>query len=350
MRIGILFHKDPLGPPTGIDLVRLRAITGGLIRSGLDTEVVAPVTKEGLIERVIRVHPLAVLDQAGSYDLVKTCYHHSIRLLGRYQGPVVSRIVRVVDRQFPERDEAFREDLLRCQDMIRDRASTLVLNNWENASRWRSLYGATPPITLVPTGCPREIPVSRGTPFETSKRVILFLGSVAAPRMVGMLNTAANRLSEVARVHLVGLNKACMYGGDESCRLDPLIVDHGELPEDQVWDYVRHAAAGLALATGPHAFDNDVSKILTYLRGGLPVLSEEPIVNNNLVIQTGFGRTFRYDDANDLVRAAIDLFQAPLAELREGAMSLLAREHSWDRRVETYVDLFRRIAAGGQEL
>jgi hypothetical protein len=174
---------------------------------------------------------------------------------------------------------------------------------------------------------------------------MLFLGSVAAPRMAKMLNEAARRLEGRCTMHLVGLNKACLYGGKEQCVLDPLIADHGELPEHEVWDYVRNAHVGLALATGPHPFDNDMSKIFTYLRGGLPVLSEEPIVNNRLVRQTGYGKTFTYGDLDELVFQAVQLLEKPPLAERERVMQFMVSEHSWERRVDTYVELFRGIVS-----
>jgi glycosyltransferase involved in cell wall biosynthesis len=134
-----------------------------------------------------------------------------------------------------------------------------------------------------------------------------------------------------------------MYGGGAHCRLHPLIVDHGEVPEPDLWDYIRHADVGLALATGPHPFDNDVSKIFNYLRGGLPVLSEEPIVNNELIRQTGYGSTFTYGDVDDLVLRATELLDHPPVQKREWVMDFMAEEHSWDTRVETYLALFREI-------
>ena len=115
MRVGIVFHKNPLAPPTGIDLVRLRAISLGFIRKGIDAEVIAPIDREGILEGIVPVRRLEALEEAGRYDIVKTCYHDSILLIERYRGPVVSRIVRVVDHELPERDEPFRERLLRCQ-------------------------------------------------------------------------------------------------------------------------------------------------------------------------------------------------------------------------------------------
>jgi glycosyltransferase involved in cell wall biosynthesis len=346
MRIGIVFHKNPFAASTGIDLVRLRAIALGLIHRGVEAEIIAPVGTEGFLEESIPVRKLDVLDKPNDYDLVKTCYHDSMMLIRGFQGPVVSRIVRVVDDRLPERDEAVRQRLLLCQEMIKKRATALVLNNKENRERWINLYGYRPPITLAPTGCPSEIPEPRRNPFPPGERAILFLGSLASPRMVSMLNEAARMLSDLAQIHLVGLNKAHMYGGGKDCALDPLIKDHGELPEDAIWDYVRYASIGLAFATGPHAFDNDISKILNYLRGGLPVLSEEPILNNDLIRQTGFGKIFRFGDIDDMAAKAKELIKNPRQADREAAMRFMVQEHSWDKRVEVYLNLFHTILCG----
>jgi glycosyltransferase involved in cell wall biosynthesis len=343
MRIGIVFHKNPFLEPTGIDLVRLRAIAGGLITRGIKAEIISPVAEEGTIDHLVPVRGLSALSDPGRYHLIKTSYHYSIELIRDYTVPLVSRIVRVVDGELPERDAHFRKRLLACQETIRERSSVLVLNNAENRDRWQALYGDKPRIQLIPTGCPAEIPRPRKNPYLGKTPVMLFLGSVAAPRMVHMVNQAASLLEGQCVIHLVGLNKACMYGGDDYCVLDPRVVDHGELPEPEVWDYIHHASVGLALATGPHAFDNDVSKILNYLRGGLPVLSEEPIINNELVRQTGLGTTFAFGDVRDLAAKAGELLQTNFQGKKQEVMQFMASEHSWDRRAEAYAALFRSL-------
>jgi hypothetical protein len=73
MRIGIVFHKNPLAPPTGIDLVRLRAIATGLLSEGIEVEIIAPVEREGRLNKLIPVRTLGALDGSCRYDLVKTC-------------------------------------------------------------------------------------------------------------------------------------------------------------------------------------------------------------------------------------------------------------------------------------
>lgn len=342
MRIAMVFHKDPFATPTGIDLVRLRAISGGLRRRGIDAEIVAPVLNEGVIDDFVPVRRLDALCRRGCYDLVKTCYHYSVELVREYEGPLVCRIVRVVDEKSPPRDEPNRRRLMACQEYIRQRAVALSLNNRQNEERWRRLYGEEPPVVIVPTGCPAEIPPPGPNPYPASEDAILFLGSLGAPRMVRLLNEVARRLVGRCTVHLVGLNKTRMYGGRE-WPLDPLVRDHGELPEDQIWDYIRNARVGLAIAAGSDPFDNDISKIVSYLRGGLPVLSEERIVTNDLVRETCYGKIFAFDDADDLVAGALELLNNPPHHNKSSAVDYVIREHSWDRRVEIYVEMFNRL-------
>ncbi|MDQ7783574.1 MAG: hypothetical protein RDU20_11890 [Desulfomonilaceae bacterium] len=343
MRVGILFHKNPFGPATGIDLVRIRAIAGGLRRKGIDAHIISPTGMEGTIDDGVPVRDISALGESPAYDLVKTSYHDSITLLGSYKGPVVARIVRVVDERLPERDEASRRKLLDCQELILSRASALVLNNRENVARWRERYGNRLPVFLIPTGCPAVLPRSGVNPFKGGLPAILFLGSLAAPRMAAILNESARRLEGLAKIHFIGRNKTGIYGGGSECRLDSLIAVHGEIAEEHIWPYIRHASVGLALATGPYAFDNDVSKILNYLRGGLPVLSEEPIINNELIRQTKYGKTFKHGDVDDLVIKAAQILSNPPVDKREAVMRFMAVEHSWDRRVESYTAVFEQV-------
>jgi len=343
MKIAIVFHKNPFAQPASIDLIRLRAISSGLIGKDIEVEIIAPVEKEGLINGVVPVCNLSSM-KSGRYDLVKTCYHFSIDLIAGYEGPVVSRIVRVVDGLLPERDESMRGQLLRCQTLIRERASCVIVNNAENRERWHALYGPAPPVVCVPTGCPSMIPLPEKNPFCPHEKVILFLGSLAAPRMIPVINEISRRFEGAARIHFIGSDKSYLYSRKEQHALSPLVVQHGSLSEDEIWDYVFHASMGLAIATGPYPFDNDMSKIFSYLRGGLPVLSEEPIVNNTLVRKTGLGLTFKYDDMEDLTEKAWSLLQSPPSDKREAAMAFMAHKHSWEQRVDTYVKLFHALA------
>ncbi len=344
MKVGIIFHENPFTRAPGIDLVRLRAIAGGLMRRGMEVEVAAPVPGPGVWQEGIAVVPHGVLERPGRYDLVKTCYHQSVRFLGAHQGPVVARIVRVVDEKLPRRDEETRRELMACQEIIAARARAVALNNGLNAERWLARYGDGQRIVLTPTGCPAAIPDPGPSPYPPDEPAVLFLGSLASAHMAGMLNAAAGQLKGRARVHLLGANKTGLYG--EELPLRPEIILHPPRPEEEIWDFIRFARLGLALATADLAFDNDVSKVYNYLRGGLPVLCEEPILQGELVRETGLGAVFPFGDEDRMTREALRLLDAPWGDRRRKTMDLMAREHSWDNRVRTYAALFRELLGG----
>lgn len=119
----------------------------------MQVDILAPVERAARTAGGISVYPLERLRNNADYDILKTCYHFSMELIREFQGLVVSRIVRVVDEKYPERDAKFRERLLRCQQMICARSSAVVVNNEENKQRWRNIYGQTPPVQLIPIGC-----------------------------------------------------------------------------------------------------------------------------------------------------------------------------------------------------
>ncbi|WP_028324052.1 hypothetical protein [Desulfatirhabdium butyrativorans] len=346
MKIGVVFHKDPLAAPDSIDLIRLRAITKGLNASGVETEILAPVPDVVRTDGGVIVRPVAQL-QRMDYDLVKTCYHFSIDLASGFDGPIVARIVRVADDRLPERDGAARAELLRLQAIIASRAACVVVNNPANARRWRHLYGSRIPVVCVPTGCPARIPQpAERNPFESGKKTILFLGSLAAVRMISIINELARRCHDVAQVHIIGLDKTHLYGQNKRLTLDPVVVNHGPMRETDIWAYIHHAHLGLAIATGPHPFDNDLSKVWSYLRGGLPVLSESPVLNNPLVRKTGMGLVFRYADMEDMATKARRLLDAPPLANKQAAMRLMIEKHSWDCRVKAYIGLFHALHDG----
>lgn len=347
MRVGLAFHHDPARRPPGIDLERLTSLAEGLGALGAEAEVVAPVRRAGWLRGPeggrIAVRPAGEAG-GGRYHILETCYHPGIDLVPPdFPGPVVCRLVRVVDASRPVRDAVRRDRLLAWQDAVRARATAVVFNNPQNLERWRRLYGWDGPTALTPTGCPERLPPPGPDPYRGEPPPVLFLGSLAAGRMVRLLNRLAEALSGQARVHLVGLNKSGLYG--RATRLSDLVVDHGPHAAPRLWDYVGRAGLGLALAAGPDDFDNDSSKVYSYLRGGLPVLWEEPILQGRLVEELGMGAGFAHGDAEGMAAGARALL-ARGAPARAAAMERMAGRESWVRRAETYLRLFERLLDG----
>jgi hypothetical protein len=265
-------------------------------------------------------------------------------LVQDFEGPVVARLVRVVDERHPARDRRQRGHLLAAQDEVSRLAAAVAFNNPENQARWRRLFGSGLPSLLTPTGCPERLPPRRCRPFPLDRVVAIYLGSLASSRQVEMLNRCARALAGLAEVHLVGRNKSGLYG--RTRRLDTLVRQHGEKDPREIWDFLRAAHLGLALAVGPEAFDNDSSKVVHYLRAGLPVLAEEPILQIGLLRSLGMGQGFGYGRVGELRQAARALLSwLPAPATRRWAMSVMRREHSWLRRVDAYLELFQHLLA-----
>lgn len=345
MRIGILFHKNPWAEQSSIDVIRLAALSSALAELGAQVSIVAPVTDPGVLGPVA-VEPLRALEEKGRFDVLKACYHFSLELLGPYAGPVVCRLVRVVDEREPERDADFRNRLLACQELAARRTVGLIFNNALNLRRWRSSYGNRQKLALVPTGCPEELPSKGFVPYAGTVPSIVFLGSLASPRMAEMLAQAASALRGEAVIHFIGLNKTGLYG-ESRLELPETIIEHGPLPEPEVWDYLRQAKLGLALAAGPKAFDNDLSKILSYLRAGLPVLAEERLANSVLLERLCFGEVFAYANSQDFAAKARLLLGRDFSRLKLGVQAFMARRHSWRQRARVLYGFLRKCLNSG---
>ncbi len=341
MKVALLFPHDPRVRSPGIDLVRLLALASGLRARGVEADIVAPVVRAGHLEG-LPVLPLEALQGRRAYDLVKTCYHQSIFLAEGFEGPLVARLVRVVDERHPARDQGQRDNLLRAQLAISRRAQAVTFNNRENRERWSLLYGRGLPCAIAPTGCPARLPALGPNPFDRRRPAVIYAGSLASSRQVTMLNRVARALEGQAQVHLLGRNKSGLYGRRR--RVSALVKDHGEKPPREVWTYLRWAAAGLALAAGPEPFDNDSSKVTHYLRAGLPVACEAPILQGPLTQRLGMGRITPYNDTAGLAEALGELLVNPPGPARvRSARTYMARHHGWGDTVQTYIGLFEGL-------
>ena len=222
-----------------------------------------------------------------------------------------------------------------------DQARYLSLNGPDNARRWQGLYGNGQQILIVPTGCPERIPPPRVNPFPSNRRIVLFCGSLTAPRFASVLNATARRLRQAdpgVEVHFLGRNRLHLYGAEEC--LDPSVVQvHEAVEEGEAWQYILHAHVGLALAPSHEVFESELAKIYYYLRGGLPVVTESAVLNRHLIEETGYGAIARYGDDVDLVSKILSTLE--LRPRDQAVMRYMAETHSWGQRAAVYADLFR---------
>lgn len=345
-RIGIVYTKDALRPPVTMDLIRWHALARGLVNLG---HFVDMITVEGQTPKRVSAsfHVVPVREaQWDKYDIVKGCYQPSIRYIPSDCLKLV-RLARVVGPEDTSRDSRHHDELLRCQDLVARNAHGIVVNDEINRRRWLDAYGNSLPVHLLPTGCAKAIPRRGPSPFISGKRIAIFAGSISSKRMAKMLNLIGQHLKEAGwSLAILGENKTSYYCS-KRYKLNPDCCElHGPVPVEESWNYLLNASVGIALSPGPLVFENEISKLYSYLRAGLPTICEDRISNAALVTGLGWGRTFEYGDALAAVKAVVELGMKDLFETqRKEIVETIVKNHSWEARARLLDGILESLCA-----
>ena len=159
------------------------------------------------------------------------------------------------------------------------------------------------PFVSTTAGAPGQIPADK-KPLKKQKRIRLFF---VGPGKTDQLDTEA-------------------------------VTCIGPVDSRRIWDYQYFADVGIVLAQG-HVQHNESSKIYYYLRTGLPVVSEAPVPNNQVIQEANLGFIAEYADNRmmaEMVEAAI--FRA---WDRNSAVNYMLKNHTWDQRSQVYDRLIK---------
>lgn len=336
-RIALAYNANPTRPIQGMDMIRWVAMGHRFRWLGYKVRLVTD-RRRG-VDRLDRIH-LTSADRMdwSECDAIKACYQPSIDLCPPHPHLIV-RMCRVVDAEYPKRDDGRREEMMRQQAKIAEMAAIVAFNDELNAQRWRERYGNKQQVLLTPTGCPEKLPEEIHDPFPKDKRIVLFMGSLTSHRFPNTLNALARRLRAAdpdVEVHFLGKNSLQHYAG-ESEPLDPSVITiHEPVDEDKTWSYVLHAHVGIGLAPSELAFESELSKLYYYLRGGLPVVTESSVPNKTVIDETGHGRVAAYGDVDDLAHQTLQALKLKARD--ERVMQYMVDHHSWRARAKTYDD------------
>jgi glycosyltransferase involved in cell wall biosynthesis len=287
------------------------------------------------------------------YDVVKTFFHVGFDALAAEGGAdhpcIISKLGSVVAREHVPGVYFFgavRERLYETQQRIAGASRAVTVLTDESAALWRQEHGESSTLLQVPTGVDAEIPPLGPNPYAAAgieQPVVLFAGNIYTddqqPEVNRLWQDRLNRVGRALRRRGVTL---VAVGTGETDLLDPEAVRHmGSIDAHAVWDWQRHAEAGLVLAQG-HTQHNESSKIYYYLRTALPVACERPVPNAWLVAKTGHGTIVDYDDDEALAEAAAELARNPPAP--NDVIEYMIAEHSWDKRAAVYEDVFATMS------
>lgn len=286
-----------------------------------------------------------------SYDMVKTLYHVGFETLERYGGAghplVVAKLGSVVGPM--DMDGVYfygtqRDRMYKTQQRIADTTRYVTLLSEPAVSLWREMFGARPETLLVPGAADAVIPPPGRDPYPQDGRIrCVFLGNIytgdrtSQPEAHRAITSRLNRLGALltkrrARLFVVG-------PGDHRS-LDKRSVTYcGAVTYEASWDFLHFAAVGIVVAAGPFMHNNESTKIYSYLRAGLPIVSEAGFPNDDIVRESGLGFVVDNGEPEPMASRVIEAVETPWD--RERAIRFILARHTWDHRAEVYDRLMR---------
>lgn len=349
VRIATVCKPLPLseGDLRSMDTIRWVRVSERLAAAGFRVDMIV-----GAGARLSPRHPnlryvTAAEADWSAYDVIKTLYPRGFRELLQAGGGshpfIISRLASVVGATDsvpgvhflgPERQERYE-----IAQQIHRTSRYIAFSSEPNRELWRREYGTDPArLLMVPTGVDRTIPPPRRNPYQglsDGGKIVVYVGNIytTTQRHVNLLwQDRLNRLGRLLRKR--GMRLVFVGPGLTDCLDQEAVVNVGPVAHDDVWDYQYFADVGIALAQGPVHY-NEASKIYYYLRTGLPVVSEEPLPNNDVIAACGLGLVAPYNDD----QALAEMVEAAAHHRwdKEAAIAYVLAHHTWDQRVATYV-------------
>lgn len=355
-RIAVVYNTERVGIayPTDMARIQLAETASALARLGHHVDIATAELTLQLRRRPIvaatgvRRVPLSRV-RWDEYDVVETNFHQGWETLVRYRGTnhpfIVAKLGSVVGDQdmagiyYFGRD---RERMYATQREIHHGAKFITLLSTPAQALWTQSFGPRDGHLIVPGAAASRIPPMGPDPFPPRRGIrVLFSGNLydSQPEATRVLSEKLNGLGE--RLATGRHGQLFVVGPGDMRHLDARFVRKlGAVPYDAAWQHMLHADVGVVVSAGAFMHNNESTKIYHYLRAGLPVVSEAGFPNDHVVTESGLGFVVPSGDMSALADHVIEA--ARRSWDRETAVGYILANHTWDARMRTYDDLFRR--------
>jgi hypothetical protein len=348
LRIATVYLRDRIAMLSAhsMSTTRWMRMSEGLAARGMQVDMIIN-TGAGIIQRGpnLRLVPFAEV-RWSDYDIIKTLFHRGFATLMQHGGDshpfIISKLGSVVGRDDDVPGVHFlgeeRRSLFEIQARLSERSRYITILTEPSRRLWEDEFGRRDNILLVPTGVDRVVPPPSKNPYAGfDEPIAIYIGNLYRGAQKHINLRWQRRLNALGRALTRKRIRLCLLGPGETEELDPAYVTYlGSVENHAVWDYHYFASVGIALAQG-EVQHNESSKIYYYLRAGLPVVSEAPIPNNELIEQSRLGIVTPYHD--DLQMAeCIDAAVRTKWPSKEAVAYILSR-HTWDHRAGQYEQL-----------
>jgi len=334
--------------------IRWLRVGEALARLGYKTDLIYNGYISKSIRQLIEKTPnlgikSALLLNWNKYDVLKILFHKGFQHLRYFNGIKHPFIITSLGSVFASHDQEGiyffgkrRKDPYLIQNELIKHSKYVVVLTQKNEKVLRQEYPKYMNVLRVPTGVDSEIPVPGLNPYGGAKRrICIFAGNIYNHKTQPELNCLwQKRINEIGckikknniDLYFIGVGATNLLDSNAVTCLKPV-------PNHRFWDYQYYADVGLALSDGP-VCDNEASKIYYYLRGGLPVIAENPLSNSGLVDDVQYGEKVPYGNLEAISQAIIQWANHG-KERREQVMSYMKHHHSWEKRIEVYDSIFK---------
>lgn len=337
-----------------MDTVRWLKVSEALARQGFSVDMLAGgIKRRKEISCGVNMIPFSDV-KFNEYHIVKTLFHEGFETLMRLKGDrhpfIISKLGSVVAGRKTcgvYFDSVTRRYLFSIQKRISRASRYVSILTEESINLWLTEFGNKQKILQVPTAVDRVIPRRGPNPYARYKeKIALFAANIYGKDAAGKnaqkdLNIIfQRRLNNIGwLLKKKGIRLCLVVSGDTELLDNNCVTNFGKIDNSRIWDYQYYAHAGLVLAQGKHQH-NESSKIYYYLRTALPVISESPVPNNDLILDSGCGYIAGFGDDNliaDLTAKAINRKWDKPSVVR-----YILNNHTWDKRIEVYKSIIEK--------
>jgi hypothetical protein len=351
-RIVTVFSPRLLSTPTvEASFIRWHRMAAALARLGHTVDIASaelryrlkrtPPTESG-VPRIVPIHRV----RWDEYDVVKVSFHAGFETLTRYGGGkhpfIISKLGSMVGPR--EMDGIYfygkqREEMYRIQEEISRAARYVTLLTTAAIELWKECFGDRNELLLVPGATDAEIPAPGKNPYPADGHApVVFSGNFYSAERGSQPEahqSIAGRLNSLGRALASRGGRLYVVGPGDKRSLDPEVVTwFGAVPYDASWDYLHFAKVGVVVSAGRFMHNNESTKIYSYLRAGLPIVSESGFPNDHIVRESGLGWVVPWGDSEHLADRVMKAVEHPWN--RGAAVRYVLANHTWDRRALVY--------------
>jgi glycosyltransferase involved in cell wall biosynthesis len=330
--------------------IRWLRISEALARAGFKVDIIMDNEKEimAVNENLRYVSPHAA--KWREYDVIKTVFHEGFDFITKMKADdhpfIISKLGSVVGKRDNVDGVYFygdqQKELYEIQKNIARKSKYVTILTKQSKKLWIDEFGDKNNILLIPTGTDEYIPPPGKNPYPPFKeKIAVYIGNIYSSETQKEINHIWQmRLNKLGRLLKKRGIRLCLVAGGEANKIDrDAVTLLGSVEHDKIWDYQYFADVGIVLAQGKIQH-NESSKIYYYIRTGLPVVSEDPVPNNNIIQEANLGFTVSFGDYTHMADKIEEAIYHDWD--KEAAINHILKYHTWDKRVKTYGRIIRK--------